>query len=268
MIDECFANLAKKARDNNPPALGDYTDDNGILHCGTCGDPKEAVIEGMKVACACKCSRNARDKAEEEKRRSAYDERRKLCFSAPVLAKSRIENADNCKAAQIIRRYISKWDTVKAENYGLILWGGVGTGKSFLSACIANAVIDIGDTARMRTAGEIILEAQDAANKAQYFNDLCSKSLLIIDDLGTERDTAFGSEVIYTLIDKRYQTGKPMIVTTNIPLQDLKNTVDAGKSRLYDRILEVCVPVKVDGSSRRKIKAADRLQAARTLLDA
>ena len=39
-------------------------------------------------------------------------------------------------------RYVEQWQTMRAENLGLLLWGGVGTGKSFLAGCIANALME------------------------------------------------------------------------------------------------------------------------------
>ena len=38
--------------------------------------------------------------------------------------------------------YVEQWQTMRSENLGLLLWGGVGTGKSFLAGCIANALME------------------------------------------------------------------------------------------------------------------------------
>lgn len=266
MTDEVMDKLAERALANNPPAPGDYRGEDGLLRCGVCGDPKETIIAERVVACACRCRQEAGEKLEREKREAENEERRKKAFTSPKLAGYRLSKADPGETTEKISRYVSEWARFKEEGSGLLLWGSVGTGKSFYSACIVNAIIDKGESARMRTAGEVVIEAQDAENKMRYINNLCDKSLLVLDDLGAERGTSFGAEIIYTLIDKRYQSGKPLIVTTNIPLQDMKNTDDAGKLRLYDRILEVCIPVKVTGESRRKRKAAERLESARKAL--
>lgn len=60
--------------------------------------------------------------------------------------------------------------------------------------------------------------------------------------------------------------GKNMIVTTNIPLSVMKQAVDLDDRRIYDRILEVCVPIMFDGDSFRKSTAADNLKTAARLL--
>ena len=90
--------------------------------------------------------------------------------------------------------------------------------------------------------------------------------LLILDDLGAERNTSFGKERVFDVVDKRLLTSKPMIVTTNIPLSVIKQAVDLDDRRIYDRILEVCVPIMFDGGSFHKSTAAGNLKRAAYLL--
>ena len=52
--------------------------------------------------------------------------------------------AENTPYVQMGKRYVNNWQQVKAENLGLLFWGDVGTGKSFLAACIANGLLDQG----------------------------------------------------------------------------------------------------------------------------
>ena len=76
----------------------------------------------------------------------------------------------------------------------------------------------------------------------------------------------FGSQRVFDVVDKRLLTGKPMIVTTNIPLSVMKQAADLDDRRIFDRILEVCVPIRFDGDSSRKSTAADNLKKAARLL--
>ena len=89
--------------------------------------------------------------------------------------------------------------------------------------------------------------------------------MLVIDDLGVERQSDFALEQVYTVIDERYKSGKPMIITTNIPLEELRNPADIRYSRIYDRILESCVPIQLGGPSRRKGLAGNKMKIAREL---
>ena len=57
-----------------------------------------------------------------------------------------------------------------------------------------------------------------------------------------ERGTEYGLEQVFNVIDSRYRSGKPLIVTTNLTLDDLHNPEDTAHSRIYDRLLSMCVP--------------------------
>lgn len=103
-------------------------------------------------------------------------------------------------------------------------------------------------------------------DRDHYIKSLVRPDLLILDDLGAERNTSFGKERVFDVVDKRLLTGKPMIVTTNIPLSVMKQAVDLDDRRIFDRILEVCVPIMFDGDSFRKSTAADNLKKAARLL--
>jgi DNA replication protein DnaC len=83
-------------------------------------------------------------------------------------------------------------------------------------------------------------------------------SLLIIDDLGAERNTDYALEKVYNVIDSRYRSGKPMILTTNLSLSEIMDTMDMRYKRVYDRILEICYPVHAVGKSFRITEAAKR----------
>ena len=96
----------------------------------------------------------------------------------------------------------------------------MGTGKSYAAGCIANALIE-------KTVSVLFVGLSDVVNRMQgnfgadrdaYLKMLMRPELLILDDLGAERNTSFGKERVFDVVNKRLLTGKPMIVTTNIPL--------------------------------------------------
>ena len=93
--------------------------------------------------------------------------------------------------------------------------------------------------------------------KQNYLDSLNEFDLLVIDDLGIERNTEYVNELVYNIIDARYRSGKPMIITTNLKYSDLHNTEDTSKARIYSRIIEMCLPVLVSGEDRRKSKMQD-----------
>ena len=125
--------------------------------------------------------------------------------------------------------------------------GPVGTGKTYTAACIANELLAQGVSVVMTSLVKLIENG---------ISDLCSRlsaiDLLILDDLGAERSTDYALEQVYNIVDSRYRAGLPVIYTTNLTLEELKNPADMRYARIYDRVLEKCFPVEFRGVSRRK----------------
>lgn len=160
----------------------------------------------------------------------------------------------------LAKLYVKEWETMKAENTGYLFWGAVGTGKSFLAGCIANALLEQEIAVRMNNFAEVLNDlSANFSEKNTYIKNLCRVPLLILDDFGMERGTEYGLEQIYAVIDGRYRSGKPLIATTNLTLQELKNPQDIAHARIYDRLLEMCVPVQFKGESFRKRTAQEKL---------
>ena len=91
--------------------------------------------------------------------------------------------------------------------------------------------------------------------------------LLIVDDLGAERETGFAVEKVYDIIDSRYRAKLPMILTTNLSLEEMKKATDLRYARIYDRIFELCYPVQFTGKSWRRAEAARRFEEMQRLLE-
>ena len=103
-----------------------------------------------------------------------------------------------------------------------------------------------------------ILQNIQGEDESGYISMLNNAKLLILDDLGTERNTDYALEKVYNIVDSRSRVSKPMILTTNLDLQDMIQAEDIRYKRIYDRILETCYPVKVSGDSFRRISAEQR----------
>ena len=89
---------------------------------------------------------------------------------------------------------------------------------------------------------------------------------MIIDDLGAERNTGYTMEQMFSIVDSRYRSGKPLIVTTNLKLDELKHPPDLAHARIYDRILERCAPILFNGKNFREDNAASTKAAARMII--
>ena len=166
------------------------------------------------------------------------------------------------------RRYVDNWEQMYQNGMGLLLWGDVGTGKSYAAGCIANALLDRGVSVMMTNFSRILnsLASLQWGDRNKHIDDLNQYSLLIIDDLGIERGTEYVLEQVYSVVDGRYRSGKPLIVTSNLTLQQLREPQDMAHARIYDRVLERCVPIRVVGQNIREQKSAENIRTARELL--
>ena len=104
-------------------------------------------------------------------------------------------------------------------------------------------------------------------DRNEYIARLCSFPLLILDDFGMERGTEYGLEQVYNVIDSRYRSRKPLIVTTNLTLEELQNPEDTAHARIYDRLTEMCTPVRITGENFRKARAREKMEQLKTLLN-
>ena len=166
------------------------------------------------------------------------------------------------------RAYVEHWDEAYRENTGLLLFGDVGTGKSFFAGCIANALLDRDIPVLMTNFPTILnrLTGIFSEDRADFIASLGMYDLLIIDDLGVERNTEYAMEQMFTVIDCRYRSRKPMIITTNLKLEEIKNPPDLAHARIYDRILERCAPVLFSGRNFREEQAAATKAAAKGIV--
>ena len=156
---------------------------------------------------------------------------------------------------------------MQKKNTGLLIWGGIGTGKSFFAGCIANALMEREVPVCMTNFARILNELNNSfSGRNEVVERLCRYPLLIIDDFGMERDTNYALEQVYNIIDSRYRSKRPLIITTNLTLDEIRHPQDVAHARIYDRVLEMCVPVSCFGTSIRKDTAQEQLNNLKSLI--
>lgn len=194
---------------------------------------------------------------------------------ASALVSYRFE-ADNGTVPQLeqAKRYVAHWEEMREQDLGLLFWGRPGNGKTFAAGCIANALLESEDlhapSVRMTTFGTILnqLPGMTAQDKEWYLDGFRTCDLLILDDFGMERRTEYAQEQVFNIIDGRYVSRKPLIVTTNLSPNELKHPEGLVQQRIFDRVLEMCVPVCFDGESLRRDKAREKMQLYKQLTGA
>lgn len=262
--------MTRNASQDSHYEEGDYPNEDGLLMCGKCHTPKQcrfiATWDGKekKPYTLCDCARARRD-AEEQARqaqnlRIEVNRLRKLGFPDSEMADWTFAHDDGTdpKTTSIAHKYVDNFPEMKKRGKGLLLYGPVGTGKTHAAACIANELINQGRPCLVTNFARITNTLQGMFDgKQRYLDDFNRLDLLVIDDLAAERDTSYMNEMIFNIIDSRYRSGKPLIVTSNLTQAELTAPTSVDKERIYSRLLEMCVPVEVKGADRREKKLQD-----------
>ena len=255
-----------------------------LRRCPVCGEAIETYIDfpafdgskqivRKKFGIMCRCEREKEKRAQENKMRQA--EMKAIqdlkSFSlmeekhANATLRSFVTQNGNEQLLKIITKYINRFDEMYERNQGLLFWGGVGTGKSYAAAVIANELMNRKVPVLMTSFAKILKESWSTSyDGTSKFNRV---KLLIIDDLGVERSTEYALEKMYDVIDGRYQSKKPIIITTNLTIDQMKKETDIKYVRVYDRIFEMCYPVRVEGMSWRKKEAVARFKSTKAFFE-
>ena len=275
-MDDIIAGIAKKADASFKIQDGDFERD-GLIWCGRCGSPKQKriMLSGKRtiVACMCNCEDAAYNlEIEETKQRRRMEEIERMRTNGIRIGlqdcKFEADTGKNAKQMEMARRYVSMWDKMKERKVGLLFWGNTGNGKTFTAACIANALIDQGVPTMMTSFPKMLqaLQGMRPEDRSVYFNHLNAYELLVIDDLGVERQTEYAQEIVYTVIDQRYTLGKPVVITTNLTLDEMREPSEMSLQRIYDRVTAMCIPVNFPADSFRDEDGKRMRDEARALL--
>lgn len=153
------------------------------------------------------------------------------------------------------RNFIKTFDS---GYHNLFFYGTVGTGKSFLSGCIAKELIETGHSVIYSSSIRLfdilstnIYDYKSRNNSAGAPMDLYGCDLLIIDDLGTEYSRNINPAILFSLINERHLNRKPTIISTNLSLEDFRNLYS---DRIFSRISNQYHICKFTGPDIRMIK--------------
>lgn len=249
----------------------------GKPYCTVCGEPLERWDDGLRKSLprSCSCQIKRRNEREAKEKQQKLDLERDKCFYRKrVMFDHTFDNSDGSqktaeklakKYCEDFRQYLYGTKHPELKGKGLLFYGGVGTGKSYVAACIANEIINQGFKVRYVSFSDIASKMQSDFAKAQdVLDDMEEVSLVVFDDLGAERKTEWMQGLVFQLIEIRLNSGKPMIITTNLTLEELSGSDSITQERIYDRIWESMLDViPVKGGSKRKDSFKDRRKAFR-----
>ena len=256
-----------------------YPGADGLLHCTDCHGRRQVALDlpghgRMVVPCLCRCMSRERDREMERLRDRERHERivrlRSLGFADRSLAESSFDRDDrkNPKISDALLRYADRFDEFRREGRGLLLYGPVGTGKTYFAACLVNALIDRGQPCLMTSLPRLINRVGGAAweDRQGIIDGLARYALVALDDVGTERQTDYTAEQMTAILDTLYRAAVPLVITTNLTPAQLTKAPDIRLQRLWDRLLERCHPIPILGESRRRSKGQEHYAQTKTIL--
>ena len=277
MFSDVFDGIIDAANANTKANEGDYIGDDGLLYCGKCHTRKQTEItlfgQIRRPMCLCKCEQERLHAEEEERKKREREEQikryRRMGFPESDMHTWTFEYDDmsNARLTAAMQRYVDHFEDLRKAGKGLLLHGPVGTGKTYAACEVANALIDRGYPVLVTNFERITNIIQSSfEGRQEYIDSLNEFALLVLDDLGAERDSTYMQGMVYNIIDARYRAGLPMIITTNLSMEKIKKPENMEQMRIYDRVLERCFPIEVSGSSKRRKIVRENYENMKDLL--
>ena len=262
----------------NSPNDDTYIGADGIKYCCKCNTKRETdeIVPFFKVRMPipCECMIEAEKKRKEQE---AYDKKMKTLDglrSASLLGTrykdTTFENTDTTVGGDFLKAYkrCRKFCDISTEalqkGYGIYIYGNSGTGKTHLTACICNELLNKYHQCLFTNFFEISKMIRSTFGKTNsdaetVIKRICEIDFLFIDDLGTESLQRNGEdnwlqEQVFDIINKRYNNQKPTIFSSNHSLTELIS--DRGMmQKTVERIMEMSTAIiKINGESYRPKK--------------
>lgn len=254
--------------------------------CKKCGGARYFEQDKFLVRALCECQAKANAEAEAEARRlenlRRFKENQKLSMLGERYLEARFDNAvrtaNNKEIYAKSINYVKNADKVLRNNLGLYIYGDNSSGKTYLTACMCNALIENGYSVIYTSLPVILAEIQGSYNasglgQSEIIKRLQVAQFVFIDDLGKEflgreyNNTAskFAEKVLLEVINARYNNGKPTIFSSNYSLKALADLFNLDKA-ILERINEMSARVwHLTGDNFRNSQLKDKSKTAELL---
>ena len=261
---DIIRSIDARARANNPAVPEDYIAEDGLLHCGKCGEQKECRIdvEGKTatVRCLCRCKLEERKQTAEDAYRRLNEERRAKWLKG--YEAMTFGNSSGNPTMYIAERYIDRWPDILKNGLSFTFSGGVGCGKTYAAACIANELLDRGNRVWMISTVDLLDRMFAEADIIR--NRLATFELVVLDDFGAERDSGYAAEKMFQIIDDRMRSRLPTIITTNIDIT--QPTENLTYQRIFSRLNGEAPQFRCKGGDLRADRGREKRQLANEIL--
>lgn len=253
----------------------------GLIAREEMGDSEKNALNGLEIACTCEQSIYAEKKLQDEieaSKRSA-EAKEKAERTARRLAASNIPETWHQRGmSSWLRRTINEqvaYESAVAfgkriqagEHPSLYIAGPIGTGKTMLASCLALDLIRCGKAVLWSNVGDLLRSlratfSSKEQNEETVIERFAQASILVLDDLGKERPTEWAAEQLFAIFNRRYDYGKPTIITTNYsgsdlikrltPKPDMSGYADDTTARaIVDRLRGTASTIILEGDSKR-----------------
>ena len=245
------------------------------VHCPICGQEKtwrKGVIMGavIRVPIMCQCEVDLEEEVKKQEEAKAKLDRINRILAMSNLGErfksASFDSFQQAAGTEACWAYTKEYaeNFTKQTESGICIYGRAGNGKSHLAAAIVNRVIQRGFTAVFIEVPDLFAKikatygAEGTGSEDKIMAALSKCDLLVLDDAGAEKPTDWVQEKFYQIINARYKNRLPVVITTNT--KDMAGLEDIIGFRAYDRVLEMCIPLKNNGESYRRSIAVQRLR--------
>lgn len=242
---------------------GDYlgTDRDGVsvYFCHVCGEPREYGLlgaDGEMHYFPIEHRHDLKAKQEAERQTSIKDgleAAKRECYgnALPLFGNAAMVDVE---APESVRNDVSAFlsDKLNVENgRGLIVCGPNGAGKSWLAAAVCNDLMAQGRSCRFATLSQLV-DSIGIGESERALRELCRHDLVVIDDLGAERDSSYMTEQGYNVINALYVNRKSVIVTTNLTPKQIASPTSEYAKKVMGRLKERSHMVVYDAPDKRQ----------------
>lgn len=251
----------------------EYLTEEYELVCKKCGGKRYFQKENFVAVCFCECEAKANERKERQRELQEWKINHLKWLKAVSLLGARYKEAsfekldldreeEFIQAVERCKKFCERWEQVQAKGLGIYLYGDIGTGKTLLTACIGNRLLEKGVAVLFTSFLEIarVLKDKYSRNESElsFMKNLEQVDLLILDDIGTEviakstKEKSWLQEKIYEIINARYVQKKSTIFSSNESVLELH--IKCGmQEKTVDRIVEMStVRLEIKGTSYRE----------------
>jgi len=205
---------------------------------GVCDGDGFVVDEETRVATPCRCRNQRVTKARTSTLSGVIPRRyRGVSFERPPVTEM------SPAVTREVRRYVSSLDANLDAGRGLWFMGDVGTGKTTLAMLVCQAALEAGRSVAIyslpRLLAEIRTTFEERSDRSyvDLLDRLAAVDLLHVDDLGAEKTSAWVLEQLYSIVNRRYEDERAIMITTNLRPEELGEQIT---ERTVSRLIELC----------------------------